>query len=47
MEAVSFSEMSVNIYQTAQCYIPEDIHFHIFVNDDNKSLKLLSNGWPV
>jgi hypothetical protein len=26
METVSSSETSINIYQTTQCYIPEDSH---------------------
>jgi hypothetical protein len=29
MEAVSSSQTSVNIYQTAQCYIPEDSHLQV------------------
>jgi hypothetical protein len=28
MEAVSFSESSVSVYQTTQCNIPEDSHLH-------------------
>jgi hypothetical protein len=29
MDAVSFSETSVSIYQTTRCYIPKDNHDHI------------------
>jgi hypothetical protein len=29
MEAVSSSETSINIYQTAQCYIPQDGHLEV------------------
>jgi hypothetical protein len=37
MEAVSFSETSVNIYQIARRNIPEDSHFHTLtkINDDD------------
>jgi hypothetical protein len=28
MEAVNSSEMPINIYQTTQCYNPEDSHLH-------------------
>jgi hypothetical protein len=32
MEAQSSSEMSVNIYHTTSCYIPEDNNFHTLLN---------------
>jgi hypothetical protein len=37
MEAVSSSETSFNIYQTARCYVPEDNHLHTCRRENLKS----------
>jgi hypothetical protein len=39
MEAVSFSETSVSIYQTTCCHIPEDNHVHTCRHEHIKSHK--------
>jgi hypothetical protein len=48
MEAVSFSETSVSIYQTTRCNIPEDSHYHARHLEDLKSHQAtLFAGWLV
>jgi hypothetical protein len=42
MDAVSFSETSVNIYQTTWCNIPEDSHF-----DTRRRENLKHHAWTV
>jgi hypothetical protein len=37
MDAVSASEMSVIIYQTTQCNIPEDSHLYMHCHENLKS----------
>jgi hypothetical protein len=37
MEALSFSETSVNIYQTTRCNYPEDNHIHTRRRENLKS----------
>jgi hypothetical protein len=43
VEAVSSSEMLVNIYQTIQCNIPEDSHLHIHHCENLSSHQFLSH----
>jgi WD40 repeat protein len=47
LEVVSSSETSVSIYQTTQCYIPEDGHFirePSFVSDFHKTHPYVISG---
>jgi hypothetical protein len=44
METVSSSEMSVSIYQTIQCYVPEDSDLRTCCRENLRQLTLKFTG---